>query len=910
MTSNIDNIQLRLSVESAQIMNEITQNLGLSSPSITLYAFHLRNSINQGEEPTLVEAPHLWEQLVDLGNKLHIIELQTLKQKLICYQDNQYFPQAEDSLGVEYSNLLHNQEQSLNFQLIPQTGGLELQGLLCPFRLHDSYAIDLTLYSQDTFSIPQLSNLNSKNLLLPPQIQASLGKTLLLFGQPIEAQDNYQDLANAFVAQILSERNSTELVGTGYLLGNPIFEYESTHTDPAKKLHILVWFKCQDMNQNHMDKVAEILLYLLWCRHKIQYVYHQSRWCDARAKQLYSKLEEYRRRFSKISQATNRQWQLRPLQAELRQEILDYSRYLEDIKDHENTIAINEQNYRAKLEKLQILPETNLDLWQIFLQYTENKLQKQIQTDLRFLERGRDRLQHLKVILQETIATEPVNDDMPGIPPEIYSRLRNALLNCDQFDTAQRLRNFFKANAPLTPWQSHWQTGSPSELVEDAIGYLNDKFRDDTKENALVILLRLLANSIDPADDRHQILAELAEELNVVLSRHISNQAFKPVNIPPEINTGGQNSLGNQIKQNLKCSFSWLHLTDLHQGMREQHWLWPGVREIFFADLKRLHDKCGPWDLVLFTGDLTQLGSAQEFEKLDQLMKELWDFFDKLGSSPKLLAVPGNHDLVRPNKKDPAVRLLQQWLNLPDIQEEFWEDAESPYRQVVTKAFENYIIWWENQTFKPKDLKLGTLPGDFSATIEKEGAKLGIVGLNTSFLQLTGDNYEGKLALHPRQFHQACNGDGSAWTKQHNACLLLTHHPPGWLNPNSQRDLKAEITSHGRFAVHLCGHLHEAFSGEIVEGGADARRIWQGRSLFGLEYYSRENTEVQRLHGYTVGKIEVSKNKGNLIFWPREARLQGGQRSIVPDYSLVLTDNQHTEPKEFELLQPYASRNM
>ncbi|QKQ75115.1 metallophosphoesterase [Nostoc sp. TCL240-02] len=890
-------------------MNEISQNLGLRSPSITLYAFHLRNSINQGLEP-IAEAPQLWEQLVDLGNKLQIVELQTLQQQLICYQHNKYFPQAEDSLGVEYSTVLRNQEESLNFQLISQTGGLELQGLLCPFRLHDTYAIDLTLFSKDKLSLQELRYLNPQNLLLPPQIQACLGQTLLLFGQPTELQANYQALADACVNQILLQRNSTELVGTGYLLGNPIFEYESAHTDPTQKLHILVWFKCQDMNPDHMDKVAKILLYLLWCRHKIKYVYYESRWCNERAKQLYSKLEEYRRRFSKISQATNRQWQLRPLQAELRQVSLEYTRYLEDIKDHENTIAINEQNYRTNLEKLQALPETDLDLWQNFLQYTEKKLQKQIQTDLRFLERGRDRLQHLKVILQETIPTEPVNDDMPGIPPEIYSRLRNALLNCDQFDTAQRLRNFFKANAPLTPWQSHWQTGSPSELVEDAIGYLNDKFRDDTKENALVMLLRLLANSIDPADDRHQILAELAEELNVVLSRHISNQAFKPVNIPPEINTGGQNSLGNQIKQNLKCSFSWLHLTDLHQGMREQHWLWPGVREIFFADLKRLHDKCGPWDLVLFTGDLTQLGSAQEFEKLDQLMKELWDFFDKLGSSPKLLAVPGNHDLVRPNKKEPAVRLLQQWLNLPDIQEEFWEDAESPYRQVVTKAFENYMIWWENQTFKPKDLKLGTLPGDFSATIEKEGAKLGIVGLNTSFLQLTGDNYEGKLALHPRQFHQACNGDGSAWTKQHNACLLLTHHPPGWLNPNSQRDLKAEITSHGRFAVHLCGHLHEAFSGEIVEGGADARRIWQGRSLFGLEYYSRENTEVQRLHGYTAGKIELSENKGNLIFWPREARLQGGQRSIVPDYSLVLTDNQHTEPKEFELLQPYFCRDM
>ncbi len=75
-------------------MNEILQNLGLHSPSITLYAYHLRNSINQGEELTVAEAPQIWEQLVDLGNKFHITELQTLRQQLICYQNNQYFPQA------------------------------------------------------------------------------------------------------------------------------------------------------------------------------------------------------------------------------------------------------------------------------------------------------------------------------------------------------------------------------------------------------------------------------------------------------------------------------------------------------------------------------------------------------------------------------------------------------------------------------------------------------------------------------------------------------------------------------------------------------------------------------------------------------------------------------------------------
>ncbi|NET60148.1 MAG: tetratricopeptide repeat protein [Symploca sp. SIO2E6] len=360
------------------------------------------------------------------------------------------------------------------------------------------------------------------------------------------------------------------------------------------------------------------------------------------------------------------------------------------------------------------------------------------------------------------------------------------------------------------------------------------------------------------------------------------------------------------LAENIK-NVSWLHLTDFHQGMKEQNWLWPGVREIFLEDLKRLHEKCGPWDLVLFTGDLTQRGSEEEFRKLDEVLKQLWEHFEQLGSSPKLLAVPGNHDLVRPNPKDPTIRMLQQWSDQPDIQDEFWEEASSPYRQAVTQAFANYSNWWDRQAFVLEGITPGILPGDFSVTLEKDGARLGILGLNSSFLQLTGSNYEGQIALHARQFHTACDGDGSAWTKQHHTCLLLTHHPPAWLNHNSRQHLMSEITSHGRFAVHLCGHMHDVIYQEMAEGGTATQRTFQGRSLFGLEYFGEGGN--QRLHGYTAGKIQLHGDTGQLYFWPREARLQGRQRSIVPDYSLELTDNQHTNSRGFKLLQPYNYRD-
>jgi|GEM_PF-2772925 len=355
-------------------------------------------------------------------------------------------------------------------------------------------------------------------------------------------------------------------------------------------------------------------------------------------------------------------------------------------------------------------------------------------------------------------------------------------------------------------------------------------------------------------------------------------------------------------------SFNWLHLTDLHYGMKEQAWLWPGVREIFWEDLKRLHDKCGPWDLVLFTGDLTQRGGQEEFQQVDELIQKLWSHLNDLGSRPELLVVPGNHDLVRPNQEEPAVILLQQWLDQPTIQSKFWDDKDSPYRQAVTEAFRPYITWWERQPFKPNGLRTGMLPGDFSVTIaNRQGAQLGIVGLNTSFLQLTGGNYQGKLALHARQFHAVCDGDGPAWARKNHACMLLTHHPPMWLSPQSQKDLSANITARGRFAIHLCGHMHEAAYRILSEAGTESRRLWQGRSLFGLEYFSKDKEDVQRLHGYTAGKIELNGGQGKLMLWPREARLQGGQWDIVPDYSLSLTDDQHNHPTMFKLLKPYVN---
>ena len=49
---------------------------------------------------------------------------------------------------------------------------------------------------------------------------------------------------------------------------------------------------------------------------------------------------------------------------------------------------------------------------------------------------------------------------------------------------------------------------------------------------------------------------------------------------------------------------------------------------------------------MLFSGDLVQKGT--EYAQLEDIFGKIWDCFRKLDCNPKLLAVPGNHDLPSP----------------------------------------------------------------------------------------------------------------------------------------------------------------------------------------------------------------------------------------------------------------------
>jgi predicted MPP superfamily phosphohydrolase len=193
--------------------------------------------------------------------------------------------------------------------------------------------------------------------------------------------------------------------------------------------------------------------------------------------------------------------------------------------------------------------------------------------------------------------------------------------------------------------------------------------------------------------------------------------------------------------------FDWLHLTDLHFGLSGQPPLWPNIKQAFFEDLARMHDRTGPWQVVLFTGDFVQQGREDEFAKLEErVLAPLWERMKELGSEPRLLAVPGNHDLQRPDSKKPsaALRQLLKAGGFHEIAEEFFDDPDGEYREVIKKAFASYAEWWGRTPYRHPDVRDGLLPGEFSVTLEIDDVHVGVIGLNTTFLQLAG----GRASAH------------------------------------------------------------------------------------------------------------------------------------------------------------------
>jgi|GEM_PF-5619568 len=358
--------------------------------------------------------------------------------------------------------------------------------------------------------------------------------------------------------------------------------------------------------------------------------------------------------------------------------------------------------------------------------------------------------------------------------------------------------------------------------------------------------------------------------------------------------------------------FNWLHLTDVHFGQSGQAGRFPEIRGKFLDYLEILRERTGPWHAVLFTGDAANWGLEEEFDGFNEhVIKPLWDRLGELDSADAVfLSVPGNHDLVRP-KKDDTRPVIDCLLNsFERNRKAFWANPDSEYRKEMRSIFNNYTNWWENVSSRPDAILKGALPGDFACSLNIGDAEIGIVGLNTTFLQLrkaeTLDEFRGKLTWDHAQFAALFPQGFDLWKKQHHVCFLMTHQGPDWFATTCLQEWNRSYGDAGHFAAHFHGHMHNPSFRYVSSGGtADRQRLVLGRSLYGLEYLG-DNRELLRSHGFCAGQISFEKtDAATLRFWPVKLNENGRFVSDVDYASLI--DGFATAGEQVPLIRPMAN---
>jgi hypothetical protein len=336
--------------------------------------------------------------------------------------------------------------------------------------------------------------------------------------------------------------------------------------------------------------------------------------------------------------------------------------------------------------------------------------------------------------------------------------------------------------------------------------------------------------------------------------------------------------VGRSSPSSRACTFWLLILGDLHLGASDSPTNWQHILGQFRSDLQIVEEiilRGGRWDLVALVGDLIGEGKSEQFAAINAMLDERWRYWrEKKGSEPCLVAVPGNHDLVRPSdSSDARILALDRLYNEPELQKRVFSKG-TDYRELIDASFAKFSAWWESQRKRwpgrdPRkgSIRAGELAGEFAATLEKDGGKLGVVGLNSAFLHF-GDveKDQSHLAVCNQQFN-AINGPD--WCGEQDACILLTHHPADWLQKECRKNFANSICTSKYFALQICGHQHVPYAENSSRYGSGGRGLLINSSLCGRVNFGKKTL---RIHGYTVVKIARNdQGEWSYRLFPREA---------------------------------------
>ena len=294
----------------------------------------------------------------------------------------------------------------------------------------------------------------------------------------------------------------------------------------------------------------------------------------------------------------------------------------------------------------------------------------------------------------------------------------------------------------------------------------------------------------------------------------------------------------------------WVHVSDFHTGKESDEYVETKAFERCLELIRtRLEEGWIP-NVVFVTGDLSQSGRREEYErfrlKFHEPLVSLMKDREKDGWLKKIFYVPGNHDVYRNADKYTRSQILDPTRGLRP------SAPSRELRKEALKRFEFYSEFVARQDVQGNDW-LKTESAYHLEEIEFERRKYSVILLNTSWLSAgssdPGEPDNGKLFMGKDILDDALTKARGS-TK-----LVLGHHPISHLEDTEQARISRVISEHG--AVYLHGHRHKSTASQTSYNGDTALHI-QGGAAF------QAHDDEKYVNGILFGELDPALSSVSL----------------------------------------------
>lgn len=322
---------------------------------------------------------------------------------------------------------------------------------------------------------------------------------------------------------------------------------------------------------------------------------------------------------------------------------------------------------------------------------------------------------------------------------------------------------------------------------------------------------------------------------------------------------------------------TWLHLSDLHSRPSQSGWDARRITQRLIEDLKRLsnEENLRP-DFIFFSGDAAwgeepgPGGSlTEQFQDAHQFLESVRGAFSPAIEQTRVHLVPGNHDINRANIN----RIVQPQIaniRLDDFVK--WCRDDSVEWQDFMRRLVDYRTFLRDHGYTHLLADESRL--NYAIQHECNGAKVGILGLNSAWSSYGGDDEKGDMRLIGRfQMETLLPSIENCDIR-----IALTHHPFSWFRGEDDFSLKREVRAAFHFLLH--GHEHSSWVDESkTKSYADGRRHTHVTIQGGACYQGSAWP-----NGYNIVSLDLDSGKGKVFLRDYSAAGGGGWTALlVPD---------------------------